>query len=88
MTTLRRNWVEEIARRVSRSFHPQPLPRVVFHPPRTGIIRMLRNYSLRLSEVFQAPKLTPLTLCSIKTIRASATQERKNVLDRVSLTIG
>ena len=88
MTILNRNEVVEIARRVGKSFWPQPLQQLVFHPPRTSMTRRVENQALNLREVFQAPRLTPLSLSVVRTIQASVLQERRDVLDVVSLVTG
>ena len=57
MTILNRNWVVEIAYRVSKTLQPQLLSQLVFHPPITSMTRKLEEQTLRLWEVFQAPRL-------------------------------
>ena len=57
----------------------------MFHPPRIGRTRRAEHQDLSLREVFQAPKLTPLDLSVVRTIRACVLQEKKDVLDVVSL---
>ena len=88
MTTLNKNWVVGIARRVSRSFNLHPRCKLEFHPPRIGTTRRVEHQDLNLREVFQAPRLTPLALSVVRTIRASVLQEKKDVLDVVSLVTG
>ena len=88
MTTLSRNWVVEITRRVSKCFHLQNLHNLVFHPPRIGMTRRAEHLALCLTELFQAPTLTPPALSVVRTIRACVFQEKKDVLDVVSLVKG
>ena len=88
MSILSRNWVVEIARRVSRSLQLQPLHQVVFHPPRTGMTRRVEHQALNLKEVFKEPRLTPLALSVVRTILASLLQEKKDVLGAISLVTG
>ena len=85
MTILSRNRVVEIARRVNRSFQLLPLYQLVFHPPRIGMTRRVEHQTLSLREVFQAPRLIPLALSVARTIQASVSQERKDVLGAVSM---
>ena len=75
MTILNRNWMMEIAHRVNRSFDPQPLHQLVFHPPRIGIIRSLGHQHISLKKVFQAPRLTPLDLSVVITIQMSVSRK-------------
>ena len=88
MTILSRNLVMEISRRVSRSFGLQPLHQPVFHPPRTGMTRRVDHQSLNLREVFQAPRLTPLSLGVVRTIWVSILKEKRDVLGEVNLVTG
>ena len=71
MTIISRNWVVEIAQRVSRSFKLQALNHLVFHPPRTGMTIRIENQALRLKKVFQAPRLSPHALSVVRTIQES-----------------
>ena len=82
------NRVVEIARRVGRSFQLQPLHHIVFHPPSTGMTRSVVHQALNFREVFQAPRLTPLALSVVRTIRAIVSQDNKDVLGAVSLVTG
>ena len=85
MTTLNKNWVVGIARRVSRSFNLHPRCKLEFHPPRTSMTRRLAHRDLSLNEVFQAQRLTPLALCVVRSIRESVLQEIKDNLGAVNL---
>ena len=85
ITILSKNRVVKITRRVSKSFQLQPLRWLVFHPPKTGMTRRLEHHALSLREVCQVPRLTPLTLSVVKTIRASVSQEKKDDLGADSL---
>ena len=62
MTTLSRNQVGEIARRIGISFQPQPFHKILFYPPKTCMIRRLGNQALSLREVLQEQRITPLSL--------------------------
>ena len=64
MTILSKNQVVKIARRVCRSFQPQPLRQLVFNPPRIGKVMI---HALSLREIFQSPRLTPLYLSVVRT---------------------
>ena len=85
MTIFIRNRVVEIAHRVSKSFQLQPLRQLVFHPPIIGMSRRGEHQALSLREVFQAPRLTPLSLSVVSTIWASVLQEKNGVLGAVCL---
>ena len=50
MTIPNRNWVVEVARRVSRSFQLQLLRQLVFHPLRIGMTRRVEHHALSLRE--------------------------------------
>ena len=78
----------EIARRVKITSQPQYLHQLVFHPLRTGLTKSVEHQILSLKEVFKAPRHTPLALSVVKTIKASALQERKGVLYMVSVVTG
>ena len=77
MTILSRNRVMEIARRVSINFQLQRLHLLVFHYPRTGMTRRLDHQALSLMELFQAPRLIPLALSVVRTIRANVLKEKR-----------
>ena len=85
MIILNRNWVVEIAQRVSRSFQLQDINHLVFHPPRTGMTIRVEHQTLNLRKVFQAPRLTSLSLSVVRTIRASVLHEKRNVLGAIIL---
>ena len=76
MSILSRNWVVEIARRVSRSLQLQPLHQVVFHPPIIGMTRRSEHQALSLREVFQKQTFTPLALSVVRTGRVSCRKRR------------
>ena len=88
MTILSRIRVVEIARIVSRIFQLQPFCQLVFHPSRTGMTKTVDHRALSLREVFQAPKLTPLSLSEVRTIWASVLKEKRDVLGVVRLVTG
>ena len=88
MTILSRNWVVEIARRVSRTFRLQPLHQLVFHHARTVMTRMVEHHALNFREVFQEPRLNPLALTVVRTIWTSVLKDKKDVLGAVSLVTG
>ena len=88
MTILSTNRVVEIAHRDSRSFWLQPLHQLVFYPPITGTTRRVDQKALNLKEVFQAPRLTPLSLSLVRTIRVSVLREKRDVLGAVNLVNG
>ena len=88
MTILSRIRVVEIARIVSRIFQLQPFCQLVFHPSRTCMTKTVEHRALSLREVFQAPTLTPLSLSVVRTILVFVLQEKKDVLDVVSLVTG
>ena len=77
ITILSRNWVVEISRRATKSIQLLLLRQQVFHPPRTGMTSRVEHKALCLRELFQAPKLTQLSLCSVRTIQKSVSQERR-----------
>ena len=56
MTIISKNWVVEIAHRVSTSFRLLPFHQPVFHPPRIVMTRRVQQQALNLREVFQAPR--------------------------------
>ena len=75
MTILSRNQVVEIARRVNKSIKLHPIHQLVFHPPRTAMTRRVEYKALNLKEVFQARRLTPLSISMVRTIPASVLRE-------------
>jgi len=88
MTILSRNRVVEFARRVNINFQLKHLHQLVFRPPSSDKIRKVGHQALSLREVFQETKPTQLALSVVRTIRASALQERKDALGVVSLVTG
>ena len=55
---------------------------------KTGMAIRVEHHTLILREVFQALRLTPLSLSVVRTIRVSVSQEKKDALGEVSLVIG
>ena len=49
------------------------------------MIKRLENQDLSLREVIQAPRITPLALSVVRTIRSSVSHEKKDVLGAVIL---
>ena len=88
MTISSRNWVVEVTRRVIISFQLQPLCQLVFHPYWIGMPRRAEQKAINLRELFRAPWHTPLSLSVLRTIRASVSQGKRDVLGLVSLVIG
>ena len=52
MTILIKNLMVEIVRRVSKKFQPQSIHGLVFHPPRTGMIKRLGKQVVGIKELF------------------------------------
>ena len=50
--------------------------------------RRVENQTLSLTEVIQAPRLTPLSLNVVKIIQASVSLEKKDALGAASLITG
>jgi len=88
MSIPNRNRVVEIAHSFSRSLQLQHLYQLVFHPPSSEMIGKVGHQVLSIRGVFQAPEPTQLVQSVVRTIRANALQERKNVLGVVSLVTG
>ena len=78
----------KIACRASRSFQLHPLHQLMFHYPRTSKTRRVEHKALNLREVFQAPRLTPLSLGVVRTIWVSILKEKRDVLGEVNLVTG
>ena len=87
ITILNRNWVVKITPRINRSFHLQALLQIVFQPQRIGMTRRVEHQDLCLTEIFQAPRHTLLSLSAVRTISVSVYQENKDVLGDVYLVI-
>ena len=77
--------VVEITHSVSKIFQLQPLLQQVFHPFKIRYDKKVRDQALSLRIVFQEPTLTPLSLCMVRNIHASASYERKDVLGALTL---
>ena len=76
MTIFSRNRMVEISHKGRISFQLQPLHKLVFYPPRTGMTKSVEHQGLSLAQVFKEPRFTPHDLCVVKPIQASVSQQK------------